>query len=51
MDFDTYVLVAYSTAGGASAGNMALGYWAEGLTPRQEMEEEAQRLGARAGEL
>ena len=45
MRFDTYVLVAYSTVGGLSAGNMAAGYWVQGITETQEKEEELQPLG------
>ncbi|CAK9089659.1 unnamed protein product [Durusdinium trenchii] len=48
MDFDTYVLVAYSTAGGRSAGNMAAGYWVQGITEEQEAEEELQFYEAAA---
>ncbi|CAE7368145.1 unnamed protein product [Symbiodinium natans] len=48
MDFATYVLVAYSTAGGQSAGNLAAGYWVESLSPLQASEEESQFYDAAA---
>ncbi|CAE7208476.1 unnamed protein product, partial [Symbiodinium microadriaticum] len=42
MDFTTYVLVAYSTAGGLSESNLAAGYWVEGLSQDQAAAEERQ---------
>lgn len=48
MRFDTYVLVAYSTAGGGSAGNMAAGYWVQGISEAKEAEEELQFYEAAA---
>lgn len=42
MDFDTFILVAYSTVGGLSAGNLAAGYWVGGISAAQTEEEERQ---------
>merc|ERR1712048_273201 len=40
MDFDTYVLIAYSTVGGPAGGQV--GYWTDGITQAQELEETKQ---------
>ena len=39
-EFNTYVLVAYSTVGGAAGTGIS--YWTEGITPAQETEETKQ---------
>jgi hypothetical protein len=39
-DFDTYVLIAYSTVGGAAGGDIS--YWTSGITAAQEAEETKQ---------
>ena len=45
-EFDTFILIAYSTVGGKGGGDIS--YWTKGITPEQEAEETRQLRAAAA---